>query len=235
MLLQQCQYEEKGLSLSKQVALILAELSSILKKNNEEILNQIEIKVSVGIQILPEIAKLNALQLLCENLVKCYFPNHHALPSLSGQTTSRYYTSAEPELNLIRQSLQCFIFEVANIKDIEVLSFDNQEKSKRISQNIIALLEEEAKFKTIKNSFVGAEYIEKMSDEIAQQSWTLFQEIENKGGFEAFVNSGEVELWIADDNAKEIALYKEKKKTLVSANKYITKENGKQYFIEKEL
>ena len=132
MLLQQCQYEEKGLSLSKQVALILAELSSILKKNNEEILNQIEIKVSVGIQILPEIAKLNALQLLCENLVKCYFPNHHALPSLSGQTTSRYYTSAEPELNLIRQSLQCFIFEVANIKNIEVLSFDNQEKSKRI-------------------------------------------------------------------------------------------------------
>jgi methylmalonyl-CoA mutase len=235
MLLQQCQYEEKGLSLSKQVALILSELSSILKKNNEEILNQIEIKVSVGIQILPEIAKLNALQLLCENLVKCYFPNHHPLPSMSGLTTSRYYTSAEPELNLIRQSLQCFIFEVANIKDIEVLSFDNQEKSKRISQNIIALLEEEAKFKTIKNSFVGAEYIEKMSDEIAQQSWTLFQEIENKGGFEAFVNSGEVELWIAEDNAKEIALYKEKKKTLVSANKYITKENGKQYFIEKEL
>lgn len=235
MLLQQCQYEEKGLSLSKQVALILSELSSILKKNNEEILNQIEIKVSVGIQILPEIAKLNALQLLCENLVKCYFPNHHPLPSMSGLTTSRYYTSAEPELNLIRQSLQCFIFEVANIKNIEVLSFDNQEKSKRISQNIIALLEEEAKFKTIKNSFVGAEYIEKMSDEIAQQSWTLFQEIENKGGFEAFVNSGEVELWIAEDNAKEIALYKEKKKTLVSANKYITKENGKQYFIEKEL
>lgn len=235
MLIQQCQYEEKGLSLTKQVALILAELSSILKKNNEEILNQIEIKVSVGIQILPEIAKLNALQLLCENLVKCYFPNHHSLPSMSGLTTSRYYTSAEPELNLIRQSLQCFIFEVANIKDIEVLSFDNQEKSKRISQNIIALLEEEAKFKTIKNSFFGAEFIEKMSDEIAQQSWTLFQEIENKGGFEAFVNSGEVELWIAKDNAKEIALYKEKKKTLVSVNKYITKENGKQYFIEKEL
>jgi methylmalonyl-CoA mutase len=235
MLIQQCQYEEKGLSFTKQVALILAELSSILKKNNEAIISNINIKVSVGVQILPEIAKLNALQILTENLVKCYFPNHRSLPSLSGLTTTRYYTSAEPELNLIRQSLQCFIFEVANIKNMEVIAFDGNEKSKRISQNIIALLEEEAKFKTIKNSFVGAEYIEKLSDEMAQQSWTLFQEIENKGGFESFVNSGSVELWISEDNQKEIALFKEKKKTLVGVNKYNSKENGKKYSIEKEL
>jgi methylmalonyl-CoA mutase len=235
MLIQQCQYEEKGLSFTKQVALILAELSSILKKNNEEIIYNINIKVSVGVQILPEIAKLNALQILTENLVKCYFPNHLTLPSFSGLTSTRYYTSAEPELNLIRQSLQCFIFEVANIKNIEVIAFDGNEKSKRISQNVVALLEEEAKFKTIKNSYVGAEYIEKLSDEMAQQSWTLFQEIENKGGYESIVNSGTIELWISEDNAKEIALFKEKKKTLVGVNKYSTKENGKKYCIEKEL
>ncbi len=235
MLIKQCQYEEKGLSFTKQVALILAELSGILKRNNEKIISTIEIKVSVGAQILPEIAKLNAIQLLTENLVNCYFPNHQTLPSLSGITSSRYYASAEPELNLIRQSLQCFIFEVANIKNIEIVAFDNQEKSKRISQNIIALLEEESKFKEIKNSFIGAEHIEELSDEMAQQSWTLFQEIENKGGFEALVKLGEVELWIKEDNAKEIALFKEKKKTLVGVNKYSTKENGKKYCIEKEL
>ncbi len=235
MLIQQCQYEEKGLSFTKQVALILAELSSILKKNNEAIISNINIKVSVGVQILPEIAKLNALQMLSENLVKCYFPQSTTLPNFSGLTSTRYYTSAEPELNLIRQSLQCFIFEVANIKNIEVIAFDGNEKSKRISQNVVALLEEEAKFKTIKNSFAGAEYIEKLSDEMAQQSWTLFQEIENTGGFESFVNSGSVELWISEDNAKEIALFKEKKKTLVGVNKYSSKENGKKYSIEKEL
>lgn len=235
MLLQQCHYEEKGLSYTKQVALILAELSSILQKNEVEILSTLNIKVSVGIQILPEIAKLNALQLLSENLVKCYFPSTNALPSFSGYTSSRYYTSAEPELNLIRQSLQCFIFEVANIKNIEVVSFDNQEKSKRISQNIIELLKEESKFKTIKNSFVGAQQIEDLSEEMAKESWSIFQEIESKGGFEAFFKSGAVELWLKEDNEKEISLFKDKKKTLVGANKYIKKENGKQYFIEKQL
>ena len=62
-----------------------------------------------------------------------------------------------------------------------------------------------------------------------------YQEIENKGGFESFVNSDSIELWINEDNAKEIALFKEKKKTLVGVNKYSTKENGKKYSIEKEL
>jgi methylmalonyl-CoA mutase len=235
MLIQQCQFEEQGLSASKQVALVLAELSSILKKNSDEILEQLEIKVSVGIQILPEIAKLNALQMLSENVVKSYFPHSTTLPSFSGITTTRYYTSAEAELNLIRQSLQCFIFEVANIKNIEVVAFDGQEKSKRISQNIVALLEEESKFKEIKNSIVGAEHLEKLSDELAQESWEFFQEIENKGGFETIIKSGAVELWINEDHQKEIALFKENKKTLVGVSKYTKKENGRKYFIEKEL
>lgn len=235
MLIQQCQYEEKGLSITKQVALILAELSSILKKNDSAIVSNINIKVSVGIQILPEIAKLNALQMLSENVVKCYFQNTSTLPSFSGFTSNRYYTSAEPELNLIRQSLQCFIFEVAGIKNIEVVAFNGEEKSKRISENIIALLEEESKFKEIKNSFSGAEHIEKLSDEIAQKSWTIFQEIENKGGFEAFVKSEIIELWISEDNEKEVALFSNKKKTLVGVNKYIKKENGKIYPVEKQL
>jgi methylmalonyl-CoA mutase len=235
MLIQQCQFEEQGLGATKQVALLLAELSSILKKNNQDFISKIEIKVSVGIQILPEIAKLNALQMLTENLVKSFFPHSTTLPSFSGITTTRHYTSGEPELNLIRQSLQCFIFEVANIKNIEVVAFNQQEKSKRISQNIVALLEEESKFKDIKSSFVGAEYIEKLSDELAQESWKFFQEIENKGGFETVVKSGVVENWINEDRQKEIALFQEKKKTLVGVTQYIKKENGKKYFIEKEL
>lgn len=235
MLIQQCQYEEQGLGFTRQVALMLAELSAILKKNKENIVGQINIKVSVGIQILPEIAKLNALQILCENVIKCYFPSCSKLPKITGFTSNRYYTSGEPELNLIRQSLQCFAFEVANIKNIEISAFNGEEKSQRISQNIIALLEEESKFKEIKNSFAGAHHIEKLSDDFAKESWKIFQEIENMGGYETAVNNGTIDSWIKEDNTKEIALFSSKEKALVGVNKYIKKENLKVYPIEKQL
>lgn len=225
ILIQQSQWQEKGLAPEQQIALLLKELNQILQHSSPEI---IEIQISVGIQILPEIAKVKALQMLVENLCKCYFPNSLHLASFSGKTNSRYYTSNEPELNLIRQSLQCFILQSCNITKIDIDSFNQQKKSQNISQNINTLLQEESHFKNIQDSISGAVYIEKLSDELAQKSWALFQEIESKSN----VN---IEQWIKEFHEHEIQLYKKKKKILVGANKYQTKETGDIYTIEKEL
>ena len=232
IIIQQNQWQEKGLAPEHQIALLLSELHSQLQNNQPE---NIEIQISVGVEILNEITKVKALQMLAENLCKLYYPNQSLLPSFVGIANTRYYCSNEPELNLIRQSLQCFILQNCGIHKIEISSFNQQEESKVISQNINTLLQEESKFKSQFNSIAGATFIENRIDELAQKSWKILQNIENEGGFEAIVKSNKVKEWNDTFHQQEILLYKEKKKVLVGVNKYQVKENAKSYLIEKEL
>ncbi len=233
MVINQCSFEEEGLSPHHQIALILAELSEALHKKTRP--NSIEIQVSVGVQFIAELSKVSALKLLVFNLVKCYYPNSNELPKITGVMGTRYYTSNDSELNLIRQSIQAFSLILAQVDDIQMSSFNQQEKSKRISENIIHLLKEEARLKTLQNPIKGATTLKIKSDEVAQESWTIFQEIEKEGGYSKILSSGRIQQWIKENNDSEVQRYKDKKQVLIGGNKYAKAVNGKIYFMEKQL
>ena len=55
--------------------------------------------------------------------------------------------------------------------------------SSRIARNVQHILKEESFLDKVNNPADGAYYIEALTDEIAQKSWSLFQEIEKEGGF----------------------------------------------------
>jgi methylmalonyl-CoA mutase len=67
------------------------------------------------------------------------------------------------------------------------------EFSERIARNQQLILREEAWFDKVTDPPAGSYYIENLTALIAENSWKLFLEIENAGGFILALNSGFVQ------------------------------------------
>ena len=62
--------------------------------------------------------------------------------------------------------------------------------ARRIARNTHLVLQEESSLGRVADPAHGAWFIERMTEELAQKSWTLFQDIEAKGGMAAALESG---------------------------------------------
>ena len=69
--------------------------------------------------------------------------------------------------------------------------------ARRIARNTHLVLQEESSLGRVFDPAHGAWFIEKITDELAQKSWALFQDIEAKGGMGAALESGFIQGEIA--------------------------------------
>jgi methylmalonyl-CoA mutase len=69
--------------------------------------------------------------------------------------------------------------------------------ARRIARNTQLVLQSESSLGRVTDAAHGAWFIEKMTDELARQSWELFQAIEARGGMGAALESGFVQAEVA--------------------------------------
>ncbi|MCX6181785.1 MAG: methylmalonyl-CoA mutase [Bacteroidetes bacterium] len=158
-------------SVQQQISAVLLELKAILKNLPKEHSGEIEIKISAGTQLLLEISKLKALRYLVNEMVSSTFPNATEYPKIFCISDTKQFTSREPESNLIRQSIQALAFVLGGADKIALLPFDGSTAAnpKRISQNILHLLQEESQLAKIHDAIAGAYFIEELTLEIIKQ------------------------------------------------------------------
>lgn len=116
----------------------------------------------------------------------------HARPS------KRVLTHRDPWVNILRNSACCFAACVAGADIITSTPFDDAIQtptalSRRIARNTPTILTEESHLTRVADTAGGSWYLERLTDDLAEKAWAMFQDIERRGGMADALTSGWVQ------------------------------------------
>ena len=102
-------------------------------------------------------------------------------------TSSFFNSSNSPHTNILRATTESMSAIIGGCDSLSVRAFDetfqeSDEFSRRIARNISTILKEESYFDKVIDPASGSYFIENLTFEIAENSFRLLQEVENKGG-----------------------------------------------------
>ena len=165
----------------------------------DEVASRIKFNMGISTIYFMELAKFRAARMLWAQIVKQYNPQCDcACKMVVHATTSRYsQTMFDSYVNMLRSQTQAMSAALASVDEITVTPFDapykkSDEFSERIARNQQLLLKEESHLDKVVDPAGGSYYIEELTMSLAQVAWKLFLETEDKGGFEAAVESYDV-------------------------------------------
>lgn len=215
-------YGNAGAGIIQQTAFALAAGNEILGLLGKD--TKLNFNFAVANSYFPEIAKFRAFRLMWNQVFELYDSKNssflvHAETGLWNKARNDAHT------NMLRATTEAMSAVLGGANAITVFPYDRHfdepsEFSNRISRNVQIILQEEAYFDKVTDPGAGSYYIEKLTEKVAEESWKLFQSIEEKGGFYESLKSGFIQNEIQQSRAKKIEAYKENTKTLVGVNKY---------------
>jgi len=192
---------------------------------------------AIGSNYFMEIAKLRAARLLWAAIVKAYNPKSLAvcrmnILSVTGEWNKTLY---DPYVNLLRTQTESMSATLGGTDSLLVLPFDYAFSkpdvfSERIARNQQLLLREEAHFDKVADPGSGSYYIESLTAMIADASWKLFLEVEEKGGFLEALKAGFIQSKVGEMASKRRSDISRRKEVLLGTNQY---PNLKEKFTEK--
>ncbi len=136
----------------------------------------------------PTIAKLRAARRLWNRVAELSGVTTAAAGQLQHAVTSRpMMATYDPYVNMLRTTVAAFSAGVGGAASVTVLPFDEplglpEQFSRRIARNTSSLLISESHVAAVADPAGGAHAVEKLTDDLARAAWTLFGEIEDRGG-----------------------------------------------------
>jgi methylmalonyl-CoA mutase len=162
-----------------------------------EICSRIRFGFGIGTDYFMEIAKLRAARILWAIITDAFKDSERNSfrMEIHSVTKIRSDSDRDPFLNMIRTQTEAMSAITGGTDSLTVDPFDINnnfpgEFSERIARNQQLILKEEAWFDKVADPSAGSYYIENLTALIAENSWKLFLEIENSGGFIKALNSG---------------------------------------------
>lgn len=209
-----------------QLALGIAQLNEylhILNENNKlDLVQKVHISFAVTTYFFEEIAKLRAFRNLLDLLFKAYNISPEVNVKVSGSTL--YKAPLDVYNNFLRDTLAAMAGIAGGCNSLCITHFhpeedENESFGMRMARNIQLLLKEESFMDKFSDLGAGSFFIEKYTEDIAQQSWLQFQDIEKNGGL---LNSFQsiIKEEINQQAQRLILNYKSGKKVLIGVNKY---------------
>ncbi|AZA11442.1 methylmalonyl-CoA mutase family protein [Corynebacterium gerontici] len=200
--------QEVGLALAAGVDYLRALTEAGL--STEQALDQLSFRFAITDDQFAQIAKLRAARALWARVAEILdAPDHGSAPQ-HALTAPVMFSQRDPWVNMLRSTVAAFAAGVGGASDVEVLVFDwaisgglpkvSRTFAHRIARNTNLLLLEESHLGHVIDPAGGSYYVEKLTDQLAEKAWGLFQEIEAKGGFRRAVESGEVKALLDASN-----------------------------------
>ena len=157
---------------------------------------QIHIRCAVDGELFGGIARLRALRRLWDRVVAaCGGDDEARRLSLTARTSRRMMTRRDPWVNILRATTATFAAVVGGADAVCVLPFDVLDNvpdgfSRRIARNVQIILQEESHLGHVIDPAGGCWHLERRTEDLARAAWTLFQEIESRGGLVAVARDG---------------------------------------------
>lgn len=152
----------------------------------DTIARKMQFKFSVGTNYFFEIAKIRAVRILWDAILKEFSVENVAM-HIHAETVETDFSEENTASNILRNTTKAMAAIIGGCDSLTILPHDKTEGtldfSNRIARNIQHLLKEEAFFDKVNNPADGSYYIENLTHQIAKKSLELFQEIEKQGGY----------------------------------------------------
>lgn len=182
---------------------------------------------TTGASYFPEIAKYRAFRTLWATIINAYEPEHActAAAYIAAETSPWTITAFDEHTNLLRATTQAMASVISGVNSLYIQPFDLHSETKyksarRLARNINHILKSESGFHRVADPAGGSYYLEGLTNEIAKEAWSSFQEIEAAGGFVEAMKKGMIQDKISENARVFHDEIKSGKRVFVGVNKY---------------
>lgn len=159
-------------------------------KSVDDACKNAQFNFGVGTKYLIETAKFRAFRWCWSTLVSAYGPKEESSKSarLVAKTGFTHLSLKDPYTNLLRQTTQAMSALNGGVDELVIQPYDaysthfNPTFTQRMATNISLLLQEESFFSKVSDVSGGAYALDYFTTTIAEKAWSLFKEMEAKGG-----------------------------------------------------
>ena len=216
--------QELGYAFAKAVEYIREMLAREL--NIDDILKSIQFNLFIGSDFFMEVAKFRAARYVWSNIARAFGASEDNRRMYIHASSSEYNkTMYDPYVNILRTATEGFSAILGSVDSLHLGFFDElhrrpDEFSRRIARNQQIILNEEANLGRLIDPAGGSWYVEKLTSEIADKVWELFQEVESKGGMTTCLKSGLVQAEIEKVAAKRRKNLNTRKDVIIGTNMF---------------
>jgi len=214
-------HQNSGASIVQQLGIALAKTKELVEVYGTEILNKILFRVAVGGNYFFEMSKIRAFKLVFNQLTKEYGLDD--IPYIFAETSLRNKAISDSENNLIRSTLELAAAMIGGADAVFSTNYqigNNTENSEEISFKQQIVLAYESIINVFEDASNGSYYVEDITSQIAEKSWSFFLEIENSGGYLEMLKLGSLQKKIYDQAVEEQKWVEEGKIKLIGVNLY---------------
>ncbi len=182
---------------------------------------------AVGMNHFMEIAKMRAARMLWSKIVKQFDPkdNKSLVLRTHSQTSGWSLTEQDPFNNISRTCIEAMAAALGHTQSLHTNALDEAialptDFSARIARNTQLYIQNETNICRVVDPWAGSYYVEYLTHELAQKSWSLIEEVENLGGMSKAVETGVPKMRIEEASARKQARIDAGKDIIVGVNKY---------------
>jgi methylmalonyl-CoA mutase len=179
---------------------------------------QILFRFGLGTHHFQAIAKLRAARRVWSRIVEASGGTAESgAMQIHAKASRRVLTERDPYVNLLRNTVAVFAAGLGGASAISSVPFDAVTRlpdsfSRRVARNTVLVLQEEAHLHQMIDPAGGSWFLDRFTEQLAEQAWSVFQEVERQGGLSAALEQG----WVAEQvdaayalRAKDIASRKQ--------------------------
>ena len=225
-------YHNSGANAVQELAFTLATCSEYLYKlankglKIDEVAKRMKFTFGVGSFYFMEIVKLRAVRMLWSKILEVFGVKEENRKMFIHAKTSQFnQTYFDPYVNMLRTTTEAFSAIVAGADSIETNPFDqafnsSDNFSRRIARNTQIILNEESHLDQVVDPAGGSYFVEKLTQDIADEAWKLFQIIDEQGGMLDAIKSGFIQNEINKLAEQRESDFDKRKSVLVGTNMY---------------
>ncbi len=235
-------FEEAGATPAQEIAFTLADgiqyVRAVIERGMDvdEFAPRLSFFFAARTNLFEQVAKFRAARRMWARIMKEWF---HAKNPRSmmlrfhTQTAGVTLTAQQPEVNLIRTTIQALAAVLGGTQSLHVNSYDEAislptEKAVKLSIRVQQVLAMESGVADTIDPLAGSYYVEALTDEIEERAWRIINEIEKMGGMVKAVINGYPQREIAK-SAYEYQLKVEKGEVPVIGVNVLQEEEALEY------
>ncbi len=236
------QYHNAGSNIVQEIAVALSTAVEYIKQmlhrglEINEIARNIRFTFGINSLYFLEIAKLRAVKMLWAKIIEAFGGNEESQKiDIHARTSFNNQTKYDPYVNMLRTTTEAFSAVVGGVNSLHTNCFDEtlrlpDEFARRIARNTQIILKEEAHLNQLIDPAGGSYFVENLTYEMAKKSWSVFHDLESKGGILKALESGFIQEEIDKIANEKKNNYAKRKTTQVGINAFANvKEEKLQY------
>jgi methylmalonyl-CoA mutase len=182
---------------------------------------------AIGTNHFMEIAKMRAGRMLWAKLVAQFQPKNEKSLALRThcQTSGWSLTEQDPFNNIARTCVEAMAAGFGGTQSLHTNALDEAialptDFSARIARNTQIYLQQETGMTDFIDPWGGSYYVEKLTQELADEAWKLIEEVEELGGMAKAIETGIPKMRIEEAAARKQARIDAGKDIIVGVNRY---------------